>query len=217
MRNKSNFNPPKYRDKHLDEFIETVSKYPIESINTYTKHNLTNDESKSLNDLRNDKSIIIKEADKGSAVVIMNSENYKQLCLDIIDNDENYYKLDTNSGEKTSKKKYKDFLEQHESGLTKKELDYLTRFEIKDSNFYGLPKVHKCKEIQEDCTTLKTGYIEMPQPETLKLRPIIAGPSCQTHRLSNLLDILLKPLTQFIPSYVRDETTYQNKLQKRVF
>ena len=56
----------------------------------------------------------------------------------------------------------------------------------------------------------------MPQPETLKLRPIIAGPSCQTHRLSNLLDILLKPLTQFIPSYVRDDIDFLNHLPKQI-
>ena len=205
MKNKSNFNPPKYRDRHLDEFIESVSNYPLDNINTYSKHNLTYEERKSLNDLQNDKSIIIKEADKGSAVVIMNSENYKQLCLDIIDNDDNYYKLDTNSGEKTTKKKYKEFLEQHADNLTKKELDYLTRFEIKESNFYGLPKVHKCKEIQEKGNDLNKIYIEMKQPDSLKLRPITAGPSSQTHtcRLGNLLDILLKLLTRFIPSYVR--------------
>ena len=77
----------------------------------------------------------------------MNTNNYKELCLDIIDNEENYCKLETNSADKITKKKYKDFLEQYEDNLTKKELGYLTKFEIKESNFYGLPKVHKCKDI----------------------------------------------------------------------
>ena len=56
----------------------------------------------------------------------------------------------------------------------------------------------------------------MEQPDNLKLRPIIAGPSCQTHRLSNLLDILLKPFTEFIPSYVRDDLDFLNHLPKHI-
>ena len=34
----------------------------------------------------------------------------------------------------------------------------------------------------------------------LKRRPIAAGPACQTHRISNLLDILFKPFIKHVPS-----------------
>ena len=56
----------------------------------------------------------------------------------------------------------------------------------------------------------------MEQPNNLNLKPIIAGPSCQTHRLSNLLVILLKPFTQFIPSYVQDDKDFLNPLPKHI-
>ena len=59
----------------------------------------------------------------------------------------------------------------------------------------------------------------MKQPDNLKLRPIIAWPSCQTHWLSNLLDIyyvLLKPFTEFIRSYVRDDIDFLNHLPKHI-
>ena len=42
------------------------------------------------------------------------------------------------------------------------------------------------------------------------LRPIVAGPVCQTHRLSNLVDILLCPLTKRVKSYLRDTTDFLN-------
>ena len=38
---------------------------------------------------KNDENIIIKEADKGSAVVIMDREYYKSLCLSVLENDIN--------------------------------------------------------------------------------------------------------------------------------
>ena len=46
----------------------------------------------------------------------------------------------------------------------------------------------------------------------MKLRPIIAGPSCLTQRLSNLLDILLRPYTEHVKSNLRDTTNFLNNL-----
>ena len=50
----------------------------------------------------------------------------------------------------------------------------------------------------------------------LKLRPIVAGPSCLTHRLSNLIDILLRPYTNHVKSNLRDTTDFLNNLPERV-
>ena len=38
----------------------------------------------------------------------------------------------------------------------------------------------------------------------LQFRPIVAGPVCETHRLSNLIDILLKPFIKQVKSFIRD-------------
>ena len=77
--------------------------------------------------------------------------------------------------------------------MTEKEFDYLLNFEVKSSNFYGLPKVHKSKQINEKCKSANSGYIEITDKiSDLKLRRIVAGPSCHTHRLGNLIDILLR-------------------------
>ena len=50
----------------------------------------------------------------------------------------------------------------------------------------------------------------------LKLRPIVASPSCMTHRLSNLLDILLRPYTEHVKSNLRDTTDFLNNLPGEV-
>ena len=50
----------------------------------------------------------------------------------------------------------------------------------------------------------------------LKFRPIVAGPACQTQLLSNLIDILLRPLTKQVKSYLRDTTDFLNHLPSAV-
>jgi hypothetical protein len=95
-------------------------------------------------------------------------------------------------------------------------VDYLTNFETKASNFYGLPKIHKSKEIQSGLIRENSSYVKLPQPSDLKLRPIVAGPACSTHRLSDFLDILLKPLCQFVPKYIRDDLDFLNHIPDTV-
>ena len=41
-------------------------------------------------------------------------------------------------------------------------------------------------------------YLELLDPEDLTFRPIVAGPACEMHRLSNLIDILLNPFIEKI-------------------
>lgn len=215
VRNKSNFTPPDKRNASLDEFIETVENFPKTSCKT-VKQNLSRPEWEAINDLKNDNTIIIKEADKGGASVIMDKEHYKSMVENIL-NDEAYYsKLNTHP-EKELQLKYKKFLKKHKGQLTKKEFEYLENFEAKTSNFYGLPKVHKSKIINEKCKSATSGYVEISeQVNDLKLRPIVAGPSCHTHRLSNLIDILLRPYTKHIHSYLRDTTDFLNSLPMTV-
>ena len=87
--------------------------------------------------------------------------------------------------------------------LLKEEQDFLTKFSFSTSNFYGLPKVHKSKIIQEAIQVQNSEYIKIYEPSDLTLRPIVAGPNCPTRRLSNLVDILLKPFLIHIKSYIK--------------
>ena len=78
-------------------------------------------------------------------------------------------------------------------------MDYLVNFETKPNYFYGLPKIHKSEKNKITCEQ-NISHLSYD----LKLRPIVASPSCQTHRLSNLLDILLRPLTKRMKIYYEE-------------
>ena len=99
--------------------------------------------------------------------------------------------------------------------LLKEEVPYLTRFEYKTSQLYLLPKIHNCQSIIDkiSCSTAADA-IGILTPHDLVFRPIIAGPACPTHRLSHLLDLLLRPFIKNVPSYVRDDIHILSKLPK---
>ena len=48
------------------------------------------------------------------------------------------------------------------------------------------------------CKESNVHGMEIENVKDLKLRPIIAGPACHTHILSNMLDILLRPFTNHV-------------------
>ena len=58
--------------------------------------------------------------------------------------------------------------------------------------------------------------MELKPPENLTFRPIVAGPVCETHRLSNLLDILLQPYTKYVKSYIKDTKDFLTKLPENI-
>ena len=100
--------------------------------------------------------------------------------------------------------------------MTKKEIKYLTEFEFKESNLYGLPKVHKSEEIKKKIKESPHEYVEVAQPKDLKMQPIVAGPSSVTSKLSNYLDVLLKPLLRNVESYIRDTVDFLNNLPEQL-
>ena len=157
---------------------------------------------------------MIKEADKGGATVIMDSHYYKEKIETVL-NDENYYEELNSDPHKEVLRTYKKLINKYRDCFTKKEYDYLTEFESKQSNFYGLPKVHKCEDIQNACNNADSNYVKISAPNDLKFRPIVAGPQCETHRLSEFLDILLRPFTNNVQSYIRDTMDFLAQLPSR--
>ena len=139
--------------------------------------------------------------------MIMDKENHKKIVETMLSDTEHYEELRTDPS-KTDKIKYSKFLKKYRDLLTETEFDYLTNFETKLSKLYGLPKVHKSTKIKNACEQYNSNYVQVENVDDLALKPIVAGPACQTHRLSNLIDILLRPLTKTVKSYLRDTTDF---------
>ena len=101
-------------------------------------------------------------------------------------------------------------LGKHKDCLTKHEYSYTTYW--KTSNFYVLPKIHKCKAIIEAIKKEQKAYIVLEPPNALKCRPIIAGPSSPTQHLSEILQKILSPIVREQKSYVKDDWDLLRKL-----
>ena len=66
------------------------------------------------------------------------------------------------------------------------------------------------KNILEKCNNCESNYIEISLNEEISFRPIVACPTNETHRLSNLIDIILKPMSKHVKSFIRDSTDFLN-------
>ena len=214
----STFHPNRNRDPILDTYIDFLLKYPLEEKSRQmekVKYKLTKQEWIGIKNLKNDKNLVVKESDQGGACVVMDSEFYGRKMRQILEDETTYKKLDKNI-DKEILKKIEDLTAMHDKELTKKEIKYLTNFNYKTSQLYGLPKVHKSMKINEEIQKTKTEYISVIRPIDMSFRPIIAGPVCVTSRLSNFLDILLKPYTIHIKSYTRNDIDFLDKIRKDI-
>ena len=61
------------------------------------------------------------------------------------------------------------------------------------SSLYGLPKIHKFTVIESAINSQNSEITEIFESNDLKLRPMVGSPKCPTRKLSQLIDILLKP------------------------
>ena len=121
--------------------------------------------------------------------------------------DSQTYEEITANKDKNVMKLIKELSGNYSHNLTEKEVNV---FDFKTSGFYGLPKIHKSKIICQEAKAQKKPYTRVRRPVDLKFRPIVAGPRCPTSRLSNFVDILIKPFTLHVQSYLRDTIDFLN-------
>lgn len=205
------------RNTTLDTVISSLKlTKTIQNIPPQRYKNNTNKlERNAIKSLGSRTDIIIKEADKGSAVVLMNTDFYKNKVMDILNDEETYKKIPHNRDQNTMHK-IKITINNYSNILTKDEIRYLTQFEYKTSLFYGLPKIHKSKLIINTITRENSEYVSVRDPMDLKLRPIVAGPACPTHRISHLLDIVLQPFLEYVPAYLKNNLDFLNNLPQQL-
>ena len=143
----------------------------------------------------------------------MNKTRYYSMIVKILQDEVTYKK----TNEYCDKKVLKDLeklVAKFTNCLLKEEQDFLTKFSFSTSNFYGLPKFHKSKIIQEAIQVQNSEYIKIYELSDVTLRPTVAGLNCPTRRLSNLVDILLKPLLLDIKSYIKDNLDFLTKCSR---
>ncbi|CAJ0952335.1 unnamed protein product [Ranitomeya imitator] len=196
LRNKSSKMPPSMGDLgSIDIFLNLVTEdiMKLSENKRRGRFNLSRSEMACLCKLEKDHSITIKPSDKGGNVVIMNTADYRTMCLSLLNRKDEYRVLSHNP--------MGSFLSELSAivegacvdGVVEKEEEYLVPKNPVIPTFYCLPKIHKG-------TT------------PLKGRPIVSGNNSLTERLGIYVDKILKPFVHALNSYVRDTTDLLGKL-----
>lgn len=216
VKGKSNFTPTNGRNDFLDSVVGSIKNLPQpKKKTTFNNYNITYEERKALDSLRQREDLIIKEADKGSSVVIMDRSFYITQAEIILNDSSAYQQIGADDDHKLMKKICR-LADNYKSELTENEVKFITNFEYKTSNLYCLPKVHKSILIKQAIEEQQSELVTVRFPCDLQMRPIVAGPACPTHRLSNLLDVVLRPLVQGVTSNVRDTMDLLDKLPPKI-
>lgn len=218
---KSDFVPPKGTNIELDNLISLLDKqsknvFNSGCLNNKQKRNLSVQESNSLYRLKDKTSLHFTEADKGGAIVILDYNFYRSCMLNDHLNDKNTYELIPSYNNNVILNKVRSLCNQYKNNLSKKQIDYLTKFRTITPYMYGLPKLHKCTEYFSDIVIDSFGCISIPAPTDLKFRPIISSRFSPTNRLSSFLDEILKPLVVLLGSHCRDTFMFLEKLPTTV-
>ena len=167
------------------------------------KPNLTEGEIKALKALRNNSGIVIKPADKGSAVVIMDRDQYLLEGYRQLNNKEYYKKLEAPIIWETVPM-VEEILQRmlDKKIINFKQKKYLTGSTSPRSRlFYLLPKIHKGPE---------TWTIPFLTPAG---RPIVSDCDSETYRTAEFLDRILFPLSTKHSSYIKDTYDFISKIK----
>ena len=159
-----------------------------------THRNLSGEQLNRLYILSDLENVIFKKANKGSNIVLWDKEKYFQEVKRQLCNAKYYLKLD---GDISPKIKCQvdalitSMLENNE--ISQQCAKYLLEGDTCTSIFYMLPKIHKNKSNPPG-------------------RPIVSSVGCPTERISQFVDILLRPYAQRGKSFIRDTPDFIQKV-----
>ena len=154
--------------------------------------NLTLEERKALQNLKNKKEIMIIGSDKGRATVVMNTKDYKDKILDLLQDKDTYelLKKDPTNGFKT---KLINMLRKWKNDKAITDKLYYKLYPTSDlpPRFYGLPKIHK---------------------NNVPLRPIVSSIGNITYGISKFLTQVLSPLVGKTKHFIKNSRDFVEKI-----
>ena len=203
-------------NKVLSDIISTVGKLNPNPKKTFD--NIDIEEKKAIEELKAlcKTSIEIKKADKSNTLVIMDKTDYRDKLVMKGHLLTSTYEKAPNDANKTVFKGLEKLCSKYYDGPTKKESEVILKEDWTESNFYALPKIHKCKEILDFISHNKEEFISIPYPDSLKGRPINGDVNSVTHGLSKLIEKILKPLVMYLKTYIKDEYDFLRKFPKEI-
>ena len=193
FKKKSKFNP-KRKDAAIKIYLSPLEEEIFALDKKLSYSNLTKQERHALYSLRDDTSIIIKEADKGSGIVVWDREDYLAEARTQLKDKDVYQELKGNIVgplEKIIKSVLRKVRDRKD--ISDETLDYFLVNNPKLGRFYLLPKIHK-------------RLYNVPG------RPVISNSGYYTENISAFLEYHLKPISQKVKSYIKDNNDFLRKL-----
>ena len=136
--------PEEGRDKWLDEYIRQVKEDVIRGLKRNFSSNITRAEEKAMKELLTDQSIVIRPADKGSGIVIMDTDKYVDQVEKEMINSTSYCEVKDDKSKQITNKIKKLINEMHKKGSISSELrQYLLPTQITSGKLQANPKIHK--------------------------------------------------------------------------
>ncbi|XP_072037029.1 uncharacterized protein [Amphiura filiformis] len=187
---KSLWTPPPNKDAALEAYILGISREVTDHVPSGRfRDNLAKSERKALNELRHKSDLVIKPADKGSAVVVLNREDYIQEAHRQLANPIHYVKLSHDPIAEVTQEVTDTVIDLHDQNIIDDNtFEYLLPESATTSRFYLLPKIHK---------------------EGNPGRPIVSCSNCPTE----FVDYHLRPLATGVTSYIQDTTDFLRTLE----
>ena len=189
---KGTFTPTPGRDKWLDAYIDAVKSDVINGIQKKVESNLAKEERKALVNLLNDASIVIRPADKGSGIVVIDTDEYVEKLEREMTISNTYMQTDGSKLAEAEKKVKVAANKMYKSGWVSKELrNYLIPKQSVRGKLRGNPKLHKANN---------------------PYRTIVNGIGTPTERMAEIAEKELNEYVEGTPSYIRDTNDFLNKL-----
>ena len=215
----SSYVPPSNQDPELERVIHDLKEIKIHRVNNHINNNLSiplKEALRTLQDKVDEGELVIKSADKGDVTVVMSSNYYYSMCMRELNKSKFYRRLGKVDPSNEVKTDVISFANTYRTVLTAKEYRFLTEKEYKMAYFYSLPKLHKSPEINE---RLKNGseYVHLHDyAGEIEGRPIVGGPAFHTSGISEMIDIILKPIMSHIPHILTDSFDFVDRCSHTV-
>jgi len=167
------------------------------------KPNLTKAQLQTIKTLRDNSQVIIKPADKGGAIVVMNTEKYKQEALRQLNNTTYYVPLEGPIYPETAIRINEILHQMFIEGFISNAMVAYLRPNPQETNsryFYLLPKIHKPRQ----------GW---PDPQMPPGHPIVSDVNTESSGICEFIDYFLQPYSTTHPAYTEDTYHFISKIR----
>ena len=209
------FIPKKVKSEVLKNIIEDLemfaNDFQKQVPKIYVSDNLSPEQRQAISTFKNRKGLVYFKADKGSAVVILDEDCYKNKVLETLNDTSKYMELPENTDHLVTAK-IKQLLCIHANEFTQSEKKAISKLDYKTTNIYGVPKIHKSQVIKDALKHVSGHYLHVPNPSDLDLRLIFGGPVNPASVLAEWVDIILKPFLGKVKSRVKDVFEFIRKI-----